>query len=174
MTRAVRIAWLTVMWIALWSEVSVANVLSGVFVAGFIVLAFDTWRTGRVVVRPWRALKFGAYFAWQLTIATFVVARTVVTPRDRIETGIVAVPLGGCSDALTTLIADAISLTPGTLTVEVRSSPLTLYVHALDVRDEERMRREIRRLEVLAVEAFGTVGDRAGLPTEGIRTWRNR
>ena len=98
----------------------------------------------------------------------------VVAPRDRVRTGIVAVPLLGCSDAVATLIADAISLTPGTLTLEVRREPLTLYVHALDTRDVEELRKEIRVLEVLAVRAFGDAEALAGLPQDDTRVWRGR
>jgi multicomponent Na+:H+ antiporter subunit E len=98
----------------------------------------------------------------------------VVAPRDRIRTAIVAVPLRGCSDAVVTLIADAISLTPGTLTVEVRREPLTLYVHALDVRDVGVLQGEVRTLEVLAVKAFGDEDALAGLAVDDTQVWRAR
>jgi multicomponent Na+:H+ antiporter subunit E len=102
------------------------------------------------------------------------VARTVIAPRDRIRSGIIAVPLQGCSDAVATLIADAISLTPGTLTLEVRREPLTLYVHALDVRDIIGLQREVRTLEVLAVKAFGDADAIAGLALDDTSAWRSR
>lgn len=174
MTRLVRVLSLTTMWVALWSDISVANVLSGLVVAALIVAAFDTWRPGRVIVRPIAVAKFITYFTYQLAVSTLVVVRTVITPRDRIRSGIVAVPLSGCSDAVATLIADAISLTPGTLTLEVRREPLTIYVHALDVRDITVLQREIRTLEVLAVNAFGDAAAIAGLASGRSRAWRSR
>lgn len=174
MTRLVRVLSLTTTWVALWSDISVANVLSGLVVAALIVMAFDTWRPGRPVVRPIAVTKFITYFTYQLAVSTLVVARTVITPRDRIRSGIVAVPLSGCSDAVATLIADAISLTPGTLTLEVRRDPLTIYVHALDVRDITVLQREIRTLEVLAVNAFGDAAAIAGLASDRNRAWRSR
>ncbi len=174
MTRVVRLVWLTGVWVALWSDVSFANVLSGLLVAAAIVALFDTWHTGRVVVRPVAVLRFTGFFLYQLARSTLVVARTVLTPHDRIRTGIVAVPLRGCSDAVATLIADAISLTPGTLTLEVRRDPLTLYVHALDVRDITVLQREIRTLEVLAVKAFGDADALAGLAVDDTTSWRSR
>ena len=166
MMRALRVVWLVAVWLALWSEVSFANVVSGLVVALVMVGLFDTWRTGEFVFRPLRALKFLGYFLFKLVEASLVVARTVIRPRDRIHSGIVAVPLSGCSDALATLIADAISLTPGTLTLEVRRDPLTLFVHVLHVDDVEEVRREVRTLEVLAVEAFGTAEALAGLAVD--------
>jgi multicomponent Na+:H+ antiporter subunit E len=174
MTRVVRILWLLGIWLALWSDVSLANVLSGLLVAGVIVALFDTWHRGSVIIRPIAAAMFAGYFLYLLAASSLSVARTVLTPRDRIRTGIVAVPLQGCSDAVVTLIADAITLTPGTLTLEVRRDPLTLYVHALDVRDVAELQRGVRRLEVLAVRAFGDDAALAGLAVDDSTAWRAR
>jgi multicomponent Na+:H+ antiporter subunit E len=174
MTRLLRVLWLTVIWVALWSDVSFANVLGGLVVAVVVVGLFDTWRRGRVIIRPVAALKFGCYFLYTLVKSSLAVAWTVVAPRSRIRTGIVAVPLRGCSDGVVTLIADAISLTPGTLTLEVRRDPLTLFVHALDTRDVAVLEREIRTLEVLAVKAFGDSEAIAALATDTTRVWRGQ
>ncbi|NLD76381.1 MAG: Na+/H+ antiporter subunit E [Acidimicrobiales bacterium] len=172
MNRLVRVALILAVWLALWSEVSVANVLSGLALAGVIVLGFDTWSHGPLILRPLRAVRFAAFFAYLLVLSTWAVVRTVVAPRDRVHTGILAVPLHGCSDAVATLIADAITLTPGTLTLEVRREPLTLYVHALDTRDLDSIRRDVRRLEVLAVRAFGDAGAIEGLAVDDTTAWR--
>ena len=170
--RAVRVAVLVMLWLALWSDVSAANLLSGVLLAGAIVLPFDTGDGGSVVVRPLHVGRFALHFLYKLVQASFVVARTVVAPRHRINTGVVAVPLRGCSDAVATLIADTITLTPGTLTLEVRRDPLTLFVHALDVRDVEQVQADVRRLEVLAVKAFGPPDAVAALAVDDTTSWR--
>lgn len=170
--RAVRLLLLVAIWIALWSDLSVANVLSGSLVAGALVGTSGTGRSGTVAVRPLRVAAFAGFFLYKLGHSSLVVARTVVTPRDRIHTGIVAVPLQDCSDALATLIADAISLTPGTLTLEVRRTPLTLFVHVLDVRNVEQVQADVRALEVLAVKAFGTREAVAALAIDDTRSWR--
>lgn len=166
MSRLVRVVWLTMVWVALWSDMSVANVASGLLLATLIVVRFHTWRSGTVVLRPVAVAAFAAYFLCQLVRSTFTVARTVISPRGRLRSSIVAFPLRGGSDAVVTLIANAISLTPGTLTLEVRSDPLTLYVHALDVRDMDALLRDVRRLEVLALRAFGDA-DAAARPVAG-------
>ena len=174
MMRAVRAAVLVIIWVGLWSDVSVANVLSGLLLAGTIVLAFDTWHAGAVVIRPVHVAKFTLHFLYKLVQASLVVARTVVIPRHRVNTGIVAVPLRGCSDAVATLVADTISLTPGTLTLEVRRDPLTLFIHALDVRNVEQVQGDVRRLEVLAIKAFGPASAVAELEVDDMRSWRGR
>lgn len=156
MTRVVRFVALMLTWLALWSDISIANLLSGALVSGGVVLAFDTWQRGQPTFRPLQVLRFAAHFLYKLVEANVVVARTVISPRDRIHTGIVAVPVQGLPDAVVTLIADAISLTPGTLVLEVRRNPTVLFVHCLDLRDVDAVRAEVRRLEILAIRAFGS------------------
>lgn len=172
MIRIWRVLAVLAAWLALWSDVSVANVLSGTALAGVIVFGFDTWRTGPLRFRPVHTARFGLWFGYKLVESTWAVSRAVVAPRHRVHTGIIAVPLQGCSDAVATLIADAITLTPGTLTLEVRREPLTLYIHALDTRDLESIRRDVRALEVLAVRAFGDDDAIAGLAVDDTATWR--
>lgn len=159
-------AWLLVVWLALWGTVTPANLISGVAVAVAVQLVALPSSDVGFAFRPLRALRFIAYFAWQLVRASVVVAREVATPHSRINTGVVAVPLQGASDALVTLVADAVTLTPGTLTLEARRDPPTLYVHVLHLHDVDEVRRSIRRTEVLAVRAFGSPEAIAGLASD--------
>ena len=172
MIRVIRAVALVALWVLLWGDLTVANVAGGVLVAGFVLVLFPSEASGPVPLRPVAALRFAAYFAVQVVRSNVTVARTVISPRGRINRGIVAVPLQGCSDAVVTLIADAITLTPGTLTLEVVADPLTLYVQVRDGRDLEAVRREVRRLEVLAVRAFGDAEALAGLAVDDSTGWR--
>lgn len=169
-----RMVWITILWIALWGEVSIPNAVGGVVVAVVLVVLFETWRADTLVLRPLRALRFGLFFAYKLVESTLVVARTVIAPRDRVKQGIVAVPLPECSDAVATIVAGAITLTPGTITVEVRRDPLTLYVHALDTRDVEAVRLDVRKLEWLAVRAFGDRDAVDAMVEDDDQVWRAR
>ena len=174
MMRILRVLILMVIWVALWSDLSVANTLSGLAVALGMTIVFDARPNGRLILRPIHLLRFALHFAWKLIESTVVVARAVVSPRGAVHTGIVAVPLGGCSDAVVTLIADAITLTPGTLTIDVQREPPVLFVHALDLRDVTRVQAEIRTLEVLAIRAFGSDEALAGLTIDDSMSWRAR
>lgn len=147
---------LIVMWNALWGNVSIANILGGAIVAA-AVLAFAVTVQPRPVHHfnvgaAWRYLKT---FAVQLTIASWDVAKAVLRP-DRIKPGIIAMPLHHASDAVVTLVANSITLTPGTLTLETesRDDVTILYVHALNLADADAVREDVCELEVLAVDAF--------------------
>jgi multicomponent Na+:H+ antiporter subunit E len=107
-----------------------------------------------MVFRPMAAALFAAYFAWKLVEASLIVAWEVITPRNRINEAIVAVPLRVDRPIIVTMIANSVSLTPGTLTLEARLSPPMLYIHVLHLKSVEDVRSDVRRLEELAVRAL--------------------
>lgn len=153
------VPWLAVVWVALWGDFSVGTLLGGVAVALLVVTAFrDDLDHVALRVRPVAALRFAGYFAVKLVEANVVVATEIVTPPLRIQEGIAAVRLQGASPALTALVANAVTLTPGTLTLEVDRQPnaCVLYVHVLHLHTLDEVRRDVRTVEYLAVRAFGS------------------
>jgi multicomponent Na+:H+ antiporter subunit E len=161
--------WLVVLWQLLWRDVSFANIAGGLVVAAVVTVVWpgrERLAAGHTV-RPLRLLIFLGYFAWLLMVSNLVVAREIVTRRDYIRSGIVAVPLAGTSELVTTVLADAITLTPGTLSLEVRQDPPMLYVHVLHVRDVEGVRRDILRLQRLVLQAIGPA-DALRRPDHGV------
>lgn len=153
--RVIHWLWLTIVWVALWADPSPGTAIGGGILAALVVAAFPPNAPGRAHLRPIPAFVFLLYFTWKLIEASAIVAWEVMTPRSRINAGIVAVPIRGASRGLTTLVANAITLTPGTLTLEVDDDPTVLYVHVLHLRDIESVRTEIQFLERLAIRAFG-------------------
>lgn len=162
------LVWLTAVWVGLWGQLTWANLLGGLAVATVLLVALPlTDVPDRQVVRPLPLLRFVAHFAVDLVRANLQVALLVVLPRRRLRQAVVAVPVRGASDQLLTLLADAISLTPGTLTLEVDRPRSTLYVHVIDVgpgrEGVERIRADILALERLAILAVGSEGCRRAL-----------
>ncbi|HSJ44012.1 MAG TPA: Na+/H+ antiporter subunit E, partial [Euzebyales bacterium] len=147
---------LVLMWIALWGTLSLANLLTGAAVA-LAVMLFAHQIQPRPVqhLQPAAALQYLRTFAKQLIVANWQVIKAVLRPHE-IQPGILAVPLHHASDAVVTLVANSITLTPGTLTLETdrRGDVAILYVHALDLTDADGVREDIGELEVLAVDAF--------------------
>ena len=161
--RAVIATWLTIMWVLLWGDLTPANVLTGVVVAVGLVLVFPPAPSNDdpLVVRPVAAASFLVWFLWQLVITNVAVAREVLLPRSRsdIRPAVVAVRLRTRSGRLATIIANAITLTPGTLTIDARGRPALLYVHVLSFTDEASAVADVEDLERRAVRAFGTAED---------------
>lgn len=160
--------WLTLVWVGLWGSVTAANVLGGVVVAVVLVAALPLNQVDTSgVVRPLALLRFLAYFAADLVKASVQVTALVLRPRVQLRQAVVAVPVRGASDALLTLLANAISLTPGTLTLEVDRPSSTLYVHALDIGPGAgavaQLRSDIRKVERLAILAVGSQESRRAL-----------
>lgn len=162
------VAWSSLVWVALWGELTPANVLWGAVIgAATLGLVPVRHRPHRVPVRVLLMARFGLEFLWALVRASAVVAWEVVTPGSTIREGIVAVPLRTTSPGLMTLLANSVSLTPGTLTLEVRRDPPTLYVHVLHLHSVEDVREDIHRLEELAMAAFGHPPSERAAATEG-------
>lgn len=85
-----------------------------------------------LILRPFHILRLFLLFLWDLTISSLQVARAVLSPRDVVEPGFVVVPLTRArSDIEITLVANYITLTPGTLTVDVSPDRSTLLIHSL-------------------------------------------
>lgn len=162
------VIWLTVVWALLWGDFGLASLLSGLAVALFVVaLSRPTGVRGIQLTsfHPVSAVVFLAYFLLQLVTSSLQVAWEVVSPGSNINRAIVAVPMHVSTDGLVTLVGNAITLTPGTLTVDVHGAddgrPPVLYVHALHFTDVDALRRDVLTLERLAVRAFGTREQRA-------------
>jgi multicomponent Na+:H+ antiporter subunit E len=153
---------LALVWMALWESASLGTALAGLAAGVVVVLVVPLRSEGpKPRVRPLLAVRLLVYFIRKLVVATALVAWEVITPGSRINQGIVAVPMIGVSEGLVTLVANMISLTPGTLTIEVRPEPVTLYVHVLHLRSVEEVRLEVRELEEMAIAAFTRPGERS-------------
>lgn len=173
MRRLPRVGFLALIWVALWEDLSAANVASGVAVAAVVVAAFPGRRGEWLRLRPLPTARFFLTVLGQLVAASAVVAWEVVTPRNKLNQAVVAVPLEGDSELVTTIVANMISLTPGTLTIEVHRNPTVLYVHVMHLRDVNKVRADMRRLESLALDAFGMDGA-GGSPPSRPRVTRTR
>ena len=155
-------AWLLTVWFALWRDVSVANLVSGLVVAAGVIWLFPPPADRRPIrVRPVAMARFVATTAWSIVRANFVVAWEVITPVNRINEGVVSVQLASNHPIVITLVSHAIILAPGTMVVDIETDDETrttqLYVHVLHLRSVEDVRAEILRLEALALAAVSEV-----------------
>lgn len=124
-----------------------ARTLAFGFALGFVILFF----TRRIVGAPnygrkvVHVLGLALFFLRELITANLRVAFDVLTPGLRIRPGIVAIPLDVTTDAEITLLANLITLTPGTLSLDVSTDRRVLYIHAMYIDDPEAVRQQIKR-----------------------------
>ncbi|MFB6221618.1 MAG: Na+/H+ antiporter subunit E [Halolamina sp.] len=104
-------------------------------------------------VAPYAAL-YVVIFLKDLVVANFAVARMVLSPGLPIKPAVVEVPLRVRSDAAITTIANSITLTPGTLTMDYDADRNSLYVHSIDATDREAVVSPIRVWEDYALVIF--------------------
>ena len=91
-----------------------------------------------------RLMELLVYFLWELLVANLRVALDVVTPRHRMRPGIIAVPLDAKSDGEITLLANLLTLTPGSLSLGVSADRRTLFVHSMYIRSVEHEKQSIK------------------------------
>lgn len=136
---------LALVWVAMAGSVTVGNFVIG-FLIGFAILMFQA----RIVGQPTyaqKAVQFArlvAFLTWEIIHGAVWVSRDVLTLRDYAQPGIVAVPLDAKTDMEIALLANAVSLTPGTLSLDVSADRSTLYVHCMFAADPSRIRSDIK------------------------------
>ena len=163
-----------IVWLLLWDTLQVANVLSGILVALVVlkVVPGPRFEVRSPVIRPIATLRFLSRVAIDLVRAHLTVAREIVSKESSVNTAVVAVPLPDTSPGLLTVVASVLSLSPGTMPIEVIDEPGTIYIHVLKLLDIEAKRREVQHLTALAVRAFGTAEAVAALSSQAGRTIR--
>lgn len=152
---------LAILWTFLSSSYGLLNLMLG-FVIGYFILRFGRTSKGQVLSDYLRKLPmvlgFVWYFFWEVVVATFRVATEVFTVRFYMEPAIVAVDLDLQDDGHITLLANMITLTPGTLSLAVTPDRKILYVHTMylddnnidEFKDEIKQGFERRILEVFS------------------------
>lgn len=89
-------------------------------------------------------VKFVSVFVYQLCLANIRVAYYILVPGAVAKAGVIAYPLDVKSDTQLTVLAIAISLTPGTLALDVSSDKRYLYLHTMVTTDKQKLIDEIK------------------------------
>ena len=92
-----------------------------------------------------RVLALLLFFLWEVVLANLRVAVSVLSPLATLKPGFVAIPLAAKTDAEITLLANMITLTPGTLSVDVADDRKTLYIHTLYAGDPRALVMQIKQ-----------------------------
>ena len=132
-------------WSFLTGELQFTNLVEG-FIIGYFILWFIEFgeKKSTYFSSIPRLIAFLFYFIYELILANLKVAFDIITPRHRMSPGIIAVPLDIESELGITILSNVITLTPGTLSLDVSNDKKTLYVHALYVDDPNKFRKSIK------------------------------
>ena len=136
---------LTIAWVAVSGTLSALNFAFG-FVLGAAALSLIREQVGSVgYFRKIRQIvTLIVQFIYELLMSAFRVAFMVMKPDMKLKPGIFIYDLTVKSDSEITLLANLITLTPGTLSVDVSEDKTKLYIHALECDNPEQTSADIR------------------------------
>lgn len=148
-------------WLALTAGGGIQEVVAGAVVALVVTLVAGHFLAGfprrGVLRRAGFSILYFFLFLWEMIKANVHVASIVLHPRRPIRPGIVKIRTGLANDTAMTILANSITLTPGTLTVDINPEARELYIHCITVDGtdiEENTRRIGARFERILKEVF--------------------
>jgi multicomponent Na+:H+ antiporter subunit E len=136
---------LATVWIFLTGVLDFSNFIEG-FLIGFVIILIsrNVASVSSYLRKIPKIIGFVSYFIYQLVVANIKVTVDILTPRHRMTPAIIAVPLTVDKNFEITLLANLITLTPGTLSLDLSSDKKVLYIHSMYVNDPEEFRNEIK------------------------------
>ncbi len=162
--------WLVLVWGALWRDFSPGNLVFGAIIALLVTRVFylpPVELSGRFNV--FYFLEYAGVFLWHVAVASVQVSYLLLAQGPRIKNAVVAVPLRSHSDLMVTATGHVISLIPGSLVIEVDRSTSTLYLHTMDVKNDDdvrKIRADVRDVEAWLIRVMGSKAELAALRAE--------
>ncbi|WP_020410435.1 Na+/H+ antiporter subunit E [Hahella ganghwensis] len=137
---------LLVSWLILNNSVSPGHIVLGAFLAFTIPLLVSGLHTPQPGIRRYGlAVRYALMVMYDIVVANIEVALKIVGPLKNLQPALIAVPMDITNDLLLTVLASTISLTPGTVSAELSEDRKWLYVHVLNLEDEEALIRQIKQ-----------------------------
>ena len=109
----------------------------------------------KIVVKLIKIVFFFLFYIWELILSNLRVLHDVLTPRHYMQPGFVEIPLEAKTDLEILIVSNLISMTPGTLSVDISQDKKYLYIHVMylddidEIRNDIKTKFEARVLEVL-------------------------
>lgn len=179
--RAVRprlreIGWLTLVWVLLWGTFTPLSIVGGVLVAVSVLAAFRFPPPAPALpFRPLRLLALAGYLAYDMVVSGAGVSWQTLRYGRHARGAVFAVPLLSDSDRVVAVIANALSLSPGAMALQIDHEHDLWFVYALGPRDPagvERARRRTMDMQRRVLAALGTADELAAAQAELTRMGR--
>ncbi|MDZ7751970.1 MAG: Na+/H+ antiporter subunit E [Gammaproteobacteria bacterium] len=147
---------LALIWILLVNQFSLGHLVLGLLLGWAIPLfTLRFWPQETPIYRPLALLRFIAVVLYDILVANLVVARLILGRPRNLRPTFLELPLDVRSDLATSLLANTITLTPGTVSAELSPDRRHLLIHALHTDDAEALARHIKsRYEAPLKEIF--------------------
>ncbi len=129
-------------WVALTSLWKFQDVVAGVIVSAIVSLIagkflITTEKSRHVFIRFLFFIRYVFTFLWEMIKANFNVAYIVINPKLPIKPGIVKIKTELTKDTARTVLANSITLTPGTMSVDINSEANEIYIHWIKVKSKD-------------------------------------
>lgn len=129
---------IAVMWMFLTESYTFSAFFSGYIIGILLLLILRRFIPGSFYMkRVFKIVQLILLFIKELILSNIDIVRHVYKPKQNFEPGIFALPTELKSNWEITLLANLISLTPGTLSIAVSDDNSHIYIHAMDVGDSE-------------------------------------
>jgi len=130
---------LVIVWLMINSSVSFGHILLGTVLGIIIPLICAPLKMHQPSIkRPFKAFTYVFVVLKDIIVANVEVAKLVIGPMRNINPGFIAVPLDLNEHFPITVLASTVSMTPGTVSAEVTRDKKWLYVHVLNMPDDEQ------------------------------------
>ncbi|HJP13599.1 MAG TPA: Na+/H+ antiporter subunit E [Nitrospinota bacterium] len=137
---------ISVIWLLLKGDGSPGNFFVGLILAMILIYFLRrTYHQERSFRRVGDIAHFLINFTRELIVANIQVLKIVLSPRISIRPGIIAFKTECKTPLGITLLANSITLTPGTLSVDISEDQTTIFIHTLDIENPDQVRDGIRR-----------------------------
>lgn len=144
-------------WVILVNEISAGAIVMGLALGVLMpIVTGPFWPDAPRLRRPLKILDYVGIVVWDIAVANLQVARLILfVPNAQLRSDYVTVPLALTTPEAITVLAGTITMTPGTVSVELAADGRALLVHGLDVPDPEALVADIkRRYEARLLEIF--------------------
>jgi multicomponent Na+:H+ antiporter subunit E len=156
--RAWVLCWLVLVWVLLWGKSSAANIVGGLVIALLVTVLLPlpvVAVEGRL--HPLALLRLVAVVAYQLVQSSLQVAWLAIRPGPPPLSAVLRAQLAIKSDLVLALAVNILTLIPGSMVLEIDQQRRLVYVHVIDVGNENavtRFYRQVDQIERLLVATF--------------------
>lgn len=137
---------LSFIWVALTGSLYYSNFLFGYLMGFFILWIMNRQEADRRYFnRVPKTIGFIFYFLYEMIAANVQVAYDVITPKYFFKPGIIRYPLEATTDIEINLLSTMISMTPGTLILDISEDKKSLFIHVMYLKDRDRFIQQIKK-----------------------------